>query len=159
MGRGRGTWRAIFAVVTWRCPWQFQSEGIFMKSMNHWLRFSPQFPPLALDTVKQQADPISYQPRSTNSLILSSMSQNHSNNIGGFQNSANSCYNPLRSGGDGDNSNSAQGLEMMRSDGSLCIMEALTRSHSAGKNVDFSDPSPQHHADSASPAECVYQNH
>ncbi|XP_024396603.1 uncharacterized protein [Physcomitrium patens] len=105
-----------------------------MKSMNHWLRFSPQFPPLALDTVKQQADPISYQPRSTNSLILSSMSQNHSNNIGGFQNSANSCYNPLRSGGDGDNSNSAQGLEMMRSDGSLCIMEALTRSHSAAEH-------------------------
>jgi len=111
-----------------------------MKSMNNWLTFSLQSPHLTLDAVKQQTDPVSHHQaaaaRTTavaNSLILSTMSQNHSNNLGGYQSSANDCYNSLRSGGDGGNSSSGQaGLEMMRSDGSLCIMEALSRSHSAG---------------------------
>lgn len=108
--------------------------------MSNWLTFSLQSPHLTLDAVKQQTDPVSHQAArtpvnntATNSLILSNMSQNHSNSLGGFQSSANDCYNSLRGSGDGGNSNSSQGLEMMRSDGSLCIMEALSRSHSAGK--------------------------
>ncbi|XP_024396532.1 uncharacterized protein [Physcomitrium patens] len=101
-----------------------------MKSMNNWLTFSLKSPHLALDAVKQLADPVNHQVRSTNSLILSSMSHNH-NSLGGYQDSANDCYNSLRSSSDGGNSTSGQGLEMMRSDGSLCIMEALSRSHSA----------------------------
>lgn len=102
-----------------------------MKSMNNWLTFSLKSPHLALDAVKQLADPVNHQVRSTNSLKLSSMSHNH-NSLGGYQDSANDCYNSLRSSSDGGNSTSGQGLEMMRSDGSLCIMEALSRSHSAG---------------------------
>lgn len=114
--------------------------------MNNWLNFSLQSPHLSLDAVKQQTDPVvSHQAaaaRATvsnttanNSLILSNMSQNHSNSLGAYQSSANDCYNSLRSSGDGGNSSSGQGgLEMMRSDGSLCIMEALSRSHSTGKN-------------------------
>ncbi|KAG0611082.1 hypothetical protein M758_7G113800 [Ceratodon purpureus] len=115
-----------------------------MKSMNNWLTFSVQSPHLAaLDALKQPVDSISHHQsaptrsaitNSTNSLILSSMSQNHSNSLGGYQNSASDCYNSLRSSGDGGNSNSSQGLEMMRSDGSLCIMEALSRSHSAAES-------------------------
>jgi hypothetical protein len=110
-----------------------------MKSMNNWLTFSVQPPHFAaqLDAVKQAADSVSHHhpgpTRVTNSLILSSMSQNHSNSLGGYQNPANDCYNALRSGGDGGSSTSGPGLEMMRSDGSLCIMEALSRSHSAGE--------------------------
>ncbi|XP_024396531.1 uncharacterized protein [Physcomitrium patens] len=104
-----------------------------MKSMNNWLTFSLKSPHLALDAVKQLADPVNHQVRSTNSLILSSMSHNH-NSLGGYQDSANDCYNSLRSSSDGGNSTSGQGLEMMRSDGSLCIMEALSRSHSAAEH-------------------------
>lgn len=108
-----------------------------MKSMNNWLTFSLQSPHLTLDAVKQQTDSVNHQASRTvnttaNSLILSNMSQNHSNSLGGYQNSANDCYNSLRSSADGGNSNSSQGLEMMRSDESLCIMEALSRSHSTG---------------------------
>lgn len=110
-----------------------------MKSMNNWLTFSVQSPHFAgLDAVKQQPTDsvIQQQPIPTRSgaagLILSTMSQNHGNSLGGYQNPANDCYNSLRSTGDGGASNSGQGLEMMRSDGSLCIMEALSRSHSAG---------------------------
>lgn len=101
-----------------------------MKSVNNnWLTFSLQSPHLSLDAV-QQADPAS-QPRTVSSL-LSKMSQNHSNTLGGYQGSATDCYSSL--GGDGavGNSNSGQTLESMRADGSLCIMEALSRSHSAG---------------------------
>jgi hypothetical protein len=111
--------------------------------MNNWLTFSLQSPHLTLDVVKQQAEPVSHPPRAVNSsLILSNMSQNHSTNLGAFQSSATDCYSSLRSSGDGGNSNSTQGgLEMMRSDGSLCIMEALSRSHSAGA-YNFAAPNP-----------------
>lgn len=113
--------------------------------MNNWLTFSLQSPHLTLDAVKQQTDPVSHSAARTtvnpvtannnnNSLILSNMSQNHSNSLGGYQSSASDCYNSLRGSGDGGNSSSGQGLEMMRSDGSLCIMEALSRSHSSGEH-------------------------
>lgn len=109
-----------------------------MKSMNNWLTFSLQSPHLSVDAVKQQqqqqADPAAGLPltvSSVNSLLLSKMSQPHGNSLGGYQGAAD-CYNSLRAGGDGGNSNSGQALDTLRPDESLCIMEALSRSHSAG---------------------------
>lgn len=107
-----------------------------MKSTNNWLTFSLQSPLLSVDAVKQQqqADPAAGLPltvSSVNSLLLSKMSQPHGNSLGGYQGTAD-CYNSLRAGGDGGNSNSGQALDTIRPDGSLCIMEALSRSHSAG---------------------------